>query len=153
MSSFAFCEGSAMRHENSNYHDPWIVMRNSNKGRHPESSLDTMDFASMSIDKLQKLREAVDAVLAKKIAAEIIVLERRLQQLSPAAANIVQRGSQEPPKAADAARRHYPPVLPKYRNPSRPSETWAGRGKQPRWPTVQLESGKQIDDFRIDLAA
>ncbi len=66
MSSFAFCEGSAMRHENSNYHDPWIVMRNSNKGRRPESSLDTMDFASMSIDKLQKLHEAVDAVLAKK---------------------------------------------------------------------------------------
>ena len=142
-----------MRHENSNYHGPSIVTGNSNKGGRPESSLDTMDFASMSIDKLQKLREAVDAVLAKKIAAEIIALERCLQQLSPAAASIVQRGSQEPPKAADAARRHYPPVLPKYRNPSRPSETWAGRGKQPRWLTVQLESGKQIDDFRIDLAA
>ena len=127
-------------------------MRNSNKGRRPESSLDTMDFASMSIDKLQKLHEAVDAVLAKKIAAEIIVLERCLQQLSPAA-NIVQRGSQEAPKAADAARRHYPPVLPKYRNPSRPLETWAGRGKRPQWLTAQLESGKQIDDFRIDLAA
>ena len=152
MSSFAFCEGSAMRHENSNYHGPSIVIGNSNKGGRPESSLDTMDFASMSIDKLQKLRETVDAVLAKKIAAEIIVLERCLQQLSPAA-NIVQRGSQEPPKAADAARRHYPPVLPKYRNPSRPSETWAGRGKRPRWLTVQLESGRQIDDFRIDLAA
>ena len=111
-----------------------------------------MDFASMSINKLQKLRETVDAVLAKKIAAEIIVLERCLQQLGPAA-NIVQRESQEPPKAADAERRRYPPVLPKYRKPSRPSETWAGRGKRPRWLTVQLESGKQIDDFRIDLAA
>ena len=152
MSSFAFGEGSAMRHENSNYHGPSIAIGNSNKGGRPESCLDTMNFASMSIDKLQKLRETVDALLAKKIAAEIIVLERRLQQLSPAA-NIVQRGSQEPPKAADAGRRHYPPVLPKYRNPSRPSETWAGRGKQPRWLTVQLESGKQIDDFRIDLAA
>ena len=141
-----------MLDENSNYRGPSIVVKNSNKGRRPESSLDTTDFASMSIDKLQKLHETVEAVLAKKIAAEIIVLERCLQQLGPAA-NIVQRGSQEPPKAADAARRHYPPVLPKYRNPSRPSETWAGRGKQPRWLTVQLESGKQIDDFRIDLAA
>ena len=141
-----------MRHENSNYHGPTIVIGNSNKGGRPESSLDTMGFASMSIDKLEKLRETVDAVLVKKIAAEIIVLERCLQQLSPAA-NIVQRGSQKPPKAADAARRHYPPVLPKYRNPSRPSETWAGRGKQPHWLTVQLESGKHIDDFRIDLAA
>jgi hypothetical protein len=50
------------------------------------------------------------------------------------------------------ARRSYPQVFPKYRNPAEPSETWAGRGKRPRWLTAQLKSGKQIDDFRIDLA-
>ncbi|MCK1655290.1 H-NS histone family protein [Bradyrhizobium sp. 149] len=38
--------------------------------------------------------------------------------------------------------RAYPRVLPKYQNPDRPSETWAGRGKQPRWVTAQLKSGK-----------
>jgi hypothetical protein len=42
------------------------------KGR-PEASLDTMDFAPMSIDELSKLHETVAAVLAKKIAAEIIL--------------------------------------------------------------------------------
>ena len=47
-------------------------------------------------------------------------------------------------------RRKYPPVLPKYQNPSDPSETWAGRGKQPRWLTSQLKAGKKIDDFLID---
>jgi DNA-binding protein H-NS len=40
-------------------------------------------------------------------------------------------------------------VIPKYSNPAKPSETWAGRGKKPRWLTAQLKSGKQIDDFRI----
>ncbi len=74
-----------MRHENSNDHGPSIVMGNSNKGRRPEPPLDTMDFASMSIDKLQKLQEMVDAVLAKKIAAEIIVLEWR-KRLPPSEA-------------------------------------------------------------------
>jgi DNA-binding protein H-NS len=137
--------------ENSNYHGPSTVVGNSNKGR-PEASLDTMDFAPMSIDELSKLHETVAAVLAKKIAAEIITLERYLQRLSPAA-DLVQRGSQKPSKAADTGRRPYPQVLPKYRNPTRPSETWAGRGRQPQWLTVQLESGKQIEDFRIDLAA
>jgi DNA-binding protein H-NS len=88
------------------------------------------DFAPMSIEELSKLHETVEAVLAKKIAAEIIALERYLQRLSPAA-DIVQRGSQKPSKAADTGRRPYPPVLPKYRSPTRPSETWAGRGKQP----------------------
>ena len=137
--------------EKSNYHGPSTVVGNSNKGR-PEASLDTVDFAPMSIDELSKLHETVAAVLAKKIAAEIIALERYLQRLSPAA-DLVQQGSQKPSKAADTGRRPYPPVLPKYRNPTRPSETWAGRGRQPQWLTVQLESGKRIEDFRIDLVA
>jgi DNA-binding protein H-NS len=140
-----------MLDKNSNYRGPPAVVGNSNKGR-PESSLYPMDLAPMSIDELWKLLETVDAVLAKKIAAEMIALEQYLRRLSPAA-DIVQQGSQKPSRAADTGRRPYPPVLPKYRNPTRPSETWAGRGKQPQWLTVQLESGKQIEDFRIDLAA
>ena len=140
-----------MLDENSNSHGPSTVMRNSNRAR-PETSLGAVDLAPMSIDELSKLHETVEAVLAKKIAAEIIALERYLQRLGPAA-DIVQPGSQKPSKAADAGRRPYPPVLPKYRNPTRPSETWTGRGKQPQWLTVQLESGKRIEDFRIDLAA
>jgi DNA-binding protein H-NS len=40
-------------------------------------------------------------------------------------------------------------VFPKYRNPAKPEETWAGRGKQPRWLTAQLRAGKNLDDFRI----
>jgi DNA-binding protein H-NS len=135
-----------MLNENSNSQGRSTVAGNSNKGR-PEASFDTIDFAPMSIDELSKLHETVGAVLAKKIAAEIIALERYLERLSPAA-DTVQRGSQKPSKVADAGRRPYPPVLPKYRNPTRPSETWAGRGRQPQWLTVQLESGK-----RIDLAA
>ncbi|WP_354258036.1 H-NS histone family protein [Bradyrhizobium sp. F1.13.3] len=39
------------------------------------------------------------------------------------------------------------------RNPLNGSETWAGRGKQPRWVTNLLKSGKRIDDLRIDRTA
>jgi DNA-binding protein H-NS len=45
--------------------------------------------------------------------------------------------------------RGYPKVFAKFQNPARPFETWAGRGKQPRWLTAQLNSGNRIDDFRI----
>jgi hypothetical protein len=41
-------------------------------------------------------------------------------------------------------------VLPKFRNPDQPSETWAGRGKKPRWLTKQLRAGPRLDDFRIE---
>jgi hypothetical protein len=71
-----------MLDENSNSRGPSTVAGNSNKGR-PEASFEKMDFAPMSIDELSKLHETVEAVLAKKIAAEIIALERYLERLSP----------------------------------------------------------------------
>jgi DNA-binding protein H-NS len=45
-------------------------------------------------------------------------------------------------------------VFPKYRNPAKPAETWAGRGKQPRWLTAQLKSGKKkLEDFLIHASS
>ena len=81
---------------------------------------------------------------AEKIAAEKKVLEERLKLLAKAHVEQTVRAS---------GRRPYPPVLPKFRNPDEPSETWAGRGKQPRWVRKQLRSGKRMDDFRIQSVA
>jgi len=92
----------------------------------------------MTLDQLWSLHTLVSEVLAGKIAAEKAQLDARLRQLGVAAATNVASG-----------RRQYPRVLPKYRNPDRPTETWAGRGKQPRWLSAQLASGKTLDDFRI----
>jgi DNA-binding protein H-NS len=97
------------------------------------------DLKSMSVDELWSLHELVVSVLARKISSAQAELERRLRELGTA-------GSV---KKVSHARRQYPRVFPKYRNPARPSETWAGRGKQPRWLTAELRSGKQLDDFRI----
>jgi DNA-binding protein H-NS len=43
-------------------------------------------------------------------------------------------------------------VPPKFQNPERPFETWAGRGRQPLWVTELIQAGKNIDDFRINRA-
>lgn len=40
-------------------------------------------------------------------------------------------------------------VAPKYRNPAEPTETWSGRGKQPRWLTAQVKKGKKVEEFLI----
>jgi DNA-binding protein H-NS len=100
------------------------------------------DLKSMSVNELWSLHEFVSAALARKISAETARLDRRLRQLGlGAGAHNVEMSH---------ARRPYPRVFPKYRNPAKPSETWAGRGKKPRWLAAQLKSGKQIDDFRIN---
>ena len=96
---------------------------------------------SLSVDELWILHEEVSAALAAKLKAEKAILERRLSRLGVETT------------AAAPERRPYPPVSPKFRNPDEPSETWTGRGKQPRWLSRQLRSGKRIDDFRITAAA
>src|SRR5277367_2298696 len=102
------------------------------------------DLKSMSVEELWFLYELVSVELARKIQAETARLDQRLRQLGGAVSHNGEKISH--------ARRNYPQVYPKYRNPAEPSETWAGRGKTPRWLTAQLKSGKRIDDFRIVLA-
>jgi DNA-binding protein H-NS len=97
------------------------------------------DLKMMSVDELWALHEETVAALASKIMAEKARLEQRLHEL----------GRELGVKKMNHARRPYPQVFPKYRNPAEPAETWAGRGKQPRWLAAQLRSGKKLDDFRI----
>ena len=40
-------------------------------------------------------------------------------------------------------------VAPKYRNPANPSETWSGRGRQPRWLAALVQKGKEPSEFLI----
>ena len=97
------------------------------------------DFKSMSVDELWTLHEELSSVLASRLAEEKKILEERLRQLK----------LEDVKGSFERARRPYPQVFPKYRNPVQPAETWSGRGKQPRWLAAQLKSGKKLDDFRI----
>jgi DNA-binding protein H-NS len=81
---------------------------------------------AMSADELWSLREKVNSALEAKIREEKAQLDRRLRLL-----------------------RIHVAVPAKFCNPARPSETWSGRGRHPRWLSTQLRSGKKLDDFRI----
>lgn len=109
-------------------------------------------LASLSMDELWALHEEVSAILSERITSEKRGLEERLAKLNGGLifdrAKIKNGVSQASERRM--VRRKYPPVLPKFRNPSDPSETWAGRGKQPRWMVTQLKAGKKMDDFLID---
>lgn len=94
---------------------------------------------SMSSEELWSLYEQVSSMLAREIAAEKVSLEERLSKLETAS-NAMR---------LNRVRRPYPKVLPKYQNPQNEAETWSGRGKQPRWLTEQLRSGKRLRNFLI----
>jgi len=110
----------------------------------------TSKLESLSLDELSALYDRVGSVLTRRIEDEKHKLEKTLISL--------RRGATKSKAAVEAVRRakprrdkdwRYPPVEPKYRNPDDRSQTWAGRGKQPRWLAAQLRAGKKIEDFLI----
>ena len=99
------------------------------------------ELERMDLNSLWALHTEIRDVLARKISVEKETLEERLRHISS-----------RPPQRR-VKRRPYPPVFPQYCNPDEPSQTWAGRGKQPRWLVDQLRSGRLADEFRIVQAA
>src|ERR1700740_2443418 len=98
------------------------------------------ELKRMGVEDLWGLHLEISEMLGRKLEAKRNLLDRRIRQL------------RQKPDAAIRIRpdaRPSPPVLPKFRNPDRPAETWAGRGKKPRWLTKLLRAGRRLDDFRI----
>jgi DNA-binding protein H-NS len=109
-----------------------------------------LNLDAMSVDEMWQLHEEISQVLSVRLTSEKRELEKRLAQLrreketrqsEPADAQTL--------KGAHRERRKYPRVYPKYRNPKEPSETWSGRGKQPRWLAAALKTGHTIEEFVI----
>ena len=105
-----------------------------------DAMMDRDQLKSMSTEDLWALYETLSQKIRQKIAGEKAKLEAKLRILG-GASNVIK---------LDHVRRPYPKVLPKYQNPDSRSDTWSGRGKQPRWLTAQLRNGKKLDDFLID---
>jgi DNA-binding protein H-NS len=103
--------------------------------------MEDIDLQSMPLDELWALHETIGSVLARKLEAEKRSHEQRLNELR----RRIGKASPEIP-----LRRPYPRVIPKFRNPEPPHQTWSGRGHQPRWVRELVAAGNTIDDLRID---
>jgi DNA-binding protein H-NS len=108
-----------------------------------------IDLDAMSVDEMWKLHEQIGQILSVRLTSEKRELEKRLahlrreHEMNPASTEAL---------SAPRERRKYPRVYPKYRNPDEPSETWSGRGKQPRWLAAALKTGHKIEEFMISKA-
>jgi DNA-binding protein H-NS len=119
-----------------------------------QNPMKKIDLEAMSFDDLWSLHEQISQILSVRITSEKRELERRLEVLNRGRDVI---GGKDEKDAAQGnangrSRRKYPRVLPKYRNPQT-SETWSGRGKQPRWLVAAIKTGRKMEDFEIGAAA
>ena len=115
-------------------------------------SMKKIDLEAMSVDDLWSLHEKISTILSGRITSEKHELEKRLAVLNRGRDVVEEGDALKSYNANGTPRRKYPRVFPKYRNPQTPSETWSGRGKQPRWLAAALKTGRKIEDFKIGEA-
>ena len=124
----------------------------------------TIDLATLSSKELDTLiNKAKKRKVALKKRKPAAAVRRRINALAKAegytvaelfggagaAASATGRATRAPRKAASTKGRKLGKVAPKYRNPAKPSETWTGRGKQPRWLAAETAKGRKVEDFLI----
>jgi len=109
-----------------------------------------IDLDAMSFEDLWSLHEQISQILAVRITSEKRELERRLAVLNRGR-DVIEGKDAAADSASGRPRRKYPRVLPKYRNPQT-SETWSGRGKQPRWLVAAIKTGHKMQEFEIGAA-
>jgi DNA-binding protein H-NS len=114
-----------------------------------ECAMRKPDLDAMQIDELWQIHEELTKILSDRMLTEKLELEKRLAKLNRIEIIRGPRSANSLSMADRAPRRKYPKVLPKYFNPLTPSETWSGRGKQPRWLVAALKTGHKLDEFRI----
>ena len=103
-----------------------------------------LNLEDVDFEELWLLHEELTKILSEKISAEKLELDKRLAQLNP-----TEPTARVSETRTDRPRRKYPQVLPKYFNPAAPEETWSGRGKRPRWLVAALQSGHNLEEFKI----
>jgi len=104
----------------------------------------TFDDLQYIADKLDTYRVEVQATLEQKHEERLKELQERIERDKAELAAL----SPVPVSAGKAKMEN--PSKPKYRDPAKPENTWAGRGKQPAWLKENLEAGAKLEDFLID---
>jgi DNA-binding protein H-NS len=97
---------------------------------------DLLKSAQEALDRLVAKRARSTLKEAKRMAAEVGYEITFVKTGKPA-------GGKGKPQSSRAK------VLPKYRNPDNPEETWSGRGRQPKWVQAALAEGQRLEDFAI----
>ncbi|PIE07659.1 MAG: DNA-binding protein [Rhodobacterales bacterium] len=115
------------------------------------------ELRQMTRKQLEKLRNNVDSALkaldAKDKKAALKAAEaaakahgfKLVELTGKATAEAAAPRTRRANKGGDGRAK----VVPKFRNPNNPEQTWSGRGRAPGWMAAHLEAGGQKDDLAI----
>ncbi|MGY5391766.1 MULTISPECIES: H-NS histone family protein [Acinetobacter] len=105
------------------------------------------DISNLSVEELKRLQVEAEALIVSKKDQAIEDAYTQIMDVADKVGlsieQILEFGATKRKKSTRKS------VEPRYRNKSDASETWTGRGKQPRWLVAELEKGAKLEDFLI----
>nr|WP_309501381.1 H-NS histone family protein [uncultured Roseovarius sp.] len=112
-----------------------------------------INLKNMSMSELRALEKRVSRAIASREKIErkeaLAALKTKAKQLGYSLGELVGDAKSDESVKAPKPAKQRKPVAAKYRNPENPSQTWAGRGRQPKWIKDAIASGKSIESFAI----
>ena len=107
----------------------------------------TIDISGYNLSELKGLQSQVDKEIKDRQQQEVKKAREQIlaiaQDLGVSVEELLANGGAKP-KGNNGKK-----VQPQYRNPADDSQTWTGRGHQPKWIIDGLAGGKTLEDFRI----
>lgn len=105
------------------------------------------DISNLSVEELKRLTAEAEALIESKKDQAIEDAYNQILDIATKVGlsleELIEYGALKRKKTTRKA------VEPRYRNTNNPSETWTGRGKQPRWLVAEIEKGAKLEDFLI----
>lgn len=120
-----------------------------------KSVLSKKQFSELDEKQLNRLIADAKKELESRKKTKIRALKKQLQgiasELDTSVESLLGIKGGSTAKAPAKKKRGAPrgKVPPKYRNPNKASETWTGRGRQPKWVEAFLAGGGKLDDISI----
>jgi DNA-binding protein H-NS len=107
-----------------------------------------VDLAGYTLSELKGLQHDIERTIKERQQQEVQKAREQILAIAKQAGVSVEEllGNAEKKAKTGSSQK----VQPKYQNPTDISQTWTGRGRQPRWIAEELASGKKLDDFRMN---
>ena len=114
----------------------------------------TANIEGLTETELRDLLRSAERLLSERVAqrAKATLKEARRMAAEVGFEATFSKIGKPAPGAPGKAFAPRGPARQKYRNPENPSETWAGRGRPPKWVQAALESGQTLEDLAIPTA-
>lgn len=110
------------------------------------------DIESLTESELRDLLRDAEKLLSSRVAERARATLKEARRMAAEVgfeATFTKTGKPTAPSAPGKIFAPRGPARQKYRNPENPDETWAGRGRPPKWVQAALAAGQSLEDLAI----